>query len=72
MCTLDYIRSNYLALCEELENMLMYVYDIKSIPDDIPAEHTVEQRLLRNVIISASHSIYLTAFFSEIKKNNKK
>ena len=62
----------YDYFCEELENMLMYVYGIKSIPDDIPAEHTVEQRLLRDVIISASHSIYLTAFFSEIKKNNKK
>jgi len=59
----------YDYFCNELENMLTYVYGLKDIPDDVPAEHTVEQRLLRDVIISASHSIYLTAFFSKLKSN---
>ncbi len=58
----------YDYFCEELENMLKYVYGLKATPDEVPAEHTVEQRLLRDVIISASHSLYLSAFFSELKK----
>ena len=70
----DMQRENYpLAMaydyfCCELENMLAYVFGIKETPDtNLGITHTEEKDFLRNVIISVSHSMYLTAFFAQIK-----
>lgn len=59
----------YDYFCRELENMLAFVFGLKDAPDvNIGVTDTPEKYLLRNVIISASHSMYLTACFAEMKK----
>lgn len=59
----------YDYFCCELENMLSFVFGLKEEPErNIGVTHSEEKSFLRSVIISASHSIYLTAYFAEIKK----
>ena len=60
----------YDYFCSELENMLTYVFGLKEEPEKNlgVTEETAEKALLRNVIISVSHSLYLTATFAAIKK----
>lgn len=62
----------YDYFCSELENMLAYVFGLKNEPERNlgVTEETAEKALLRNVIISASHSLYLTATFAAIKKQS--
>lgn len=60
----------YDYFCSELENMLSYVVGLKDEPEKnlgVTAE-TAEKALLRNVITSVSHSLYLTATFAALKK----
>ena len=60
----------YDYFCVELENMLAYVFGLKDEPDRnlgvLPV--SAEKDFLRNVIISVSHSMYLTACFSAMKQ----
>ncbi len=59
----------YDYFCCELENMLEYVFGLKAEPEkNLGVTDTEEKDFFRNVIISVSHSMYLTAYFSEIKK----
>ena len=60
----------YDYFCMEFENMLAVVFGIKEKPDmNIGVTNTDLKDFLRNVIISVSHSVYLSACFSEMKKN---
>jgi len=70
----DMQRENYTLpmaydyFCCELENMLAYVFGNKDAPDvNLGVTHTEEKDFLRNVIISVSHSMYITAFFAQMK-----
>ncbi|MBQ7335184.1 MAG: DUF1836 domain-containing protein [Clostridia bacterium] len=59
----------YNYFCCELENMLSYVFGLKDKPEkNLGVTTSDEKDLLRNVIISVSHSLYLSAYFSEIKR----
>ena len=59
----------YDYFCCEGENMLAFVYGFKNEPDkNLGTTNSEEKAFLRNVIISVSHSIYLGACFSEMKK----
>ncbi len=59
----------YDYFCCELENMLQYVFGLKDEPEkNLGVTNTDTKDFFRNVIISVSHSIYLTSYFSEIKK----
>lgn len=62
-------KTAYDYFCLELENMLAYVFGHKEEPDrNIGVTTSEEKSILRNVIISVSHSIYLSACFSDINK----
>ncbi|MBQ9112780.1 MAG: DUF1836 domain-containing protein [Clostridia bacterium] len=62
----------YDYFCNELENMLSYVFGLKKEPDkNLGITDTEEKDFLKNVIISVSHSIYLTSYFSELKKEKQ-
>ena len=70
----DMQRENYTLpmaydyFCCELENMLAYVFGNKDAPDvNLGVTHTEEKDFLRNVIISVAHSMYITAFFAQMK-----
>ena len=63
----------YDYFCEEFENVLQYVFGIKDALDTVgtvPVEKSDEKLMLRNMIITAAHKIYLDKCFSRLKKNN--
>ena len=53
----------YDYFCDELENILAFVFGLKSSPDDIGVTRTDEKMMLRSTIIAFSHKIYLEKFF---------
>ncbi len=60
----------YDYFCCELENMLAYVFGLKEAPEENlgVTSKTEEKELLRSVIVSATHSLYISAYFAEFKK----
>ena len=53
----------YDYFCDELENILAFVFGLKSSPDDVGVTRTDEKMMLRSTISAFSHKIYLEKFF---------
>ena len=53
----------YDYFCDELENILAFVFGLKSSPDDVGVTRTDEKMMLRSTIIAFSQKIYLEKFF---------
>ena len=64
------IAYNY--LCEELENVLFYIFGLKSKIDDIGRTKSDEKVLFREVIVAASNSIHLTSCFNALQADEAK
>ena len=62
----------YDYLCEELENVLFYIFGLKDKIDDIGRTKSDEKVLFREVIIAASNSIHLTSCFNALQSDEKK
>lgn len=60
----------YNYLCEELENMLFYVFGLKDTVDNVGIDSTDEKVMLRNTIITIAHKIYLDKCFEALAKEN--
>lgn len=60
----------YDYLCDELENMLFYVFGIKDTIDDVGVTSSKEKTMLRSVIIAASHIISLNHCFLALEATN--
>lgn len=58
----------YNYFCEELENILFYVFGLKDKIDDIGVTKSDEKVLFREVIISASNIIHLKRCFDALKE----
>lgn len=59
----------YDYFCCELENMLAFVFGVKEdLQINLGVTNTEEKDFFRNVIISVSHSMYITSFFARIKQ----
>ncbi len=59
----------YDYFCIELENMVEFVFGNKERPDEnLGLTHSEEKEFLRSVLISVSHSMYLSACFSFMKE----
>ena len=58
----------YDYFCSEFENVLRYVCGLKHSIESVGTTDTEEKTMLRNVIIAASHSIYINNRFRELKK----
>lgn len=54
----------YNYFCDELENMLAYVFGLKEQPDAIGLDSTDEKTMLRFAIIAICNKIYLEKYFS--------
>ena len=61
----------YEYFCDELENMLSFVFGRKETPDVIGVESTGEKVMLRSTIITVAHKIYLDKLFAAIQKEKK-
>jgi len=58
---------SYNYLCDELENMLFFVFGLKGKPDDLGETDSDERCLLRNLVFSAAHIIHMHACFKRIR-----
>ena len=58
----------YDYLCSELENMLFYIFGLKTNPDEVGITSTDEKHMMKSVIVSASNSIYLTTYFNIVQQ----
>ena len=56
----------YDYFCEELENVLGFVFGLKSAADVVGVENTQEKEMLRNTIVAAVHKFYLQKYFADI------
>lgn len=54
----------YDYLCDELENMLGYVFGLKDHADNVGEDSTDEKFMLRGTIVAISHKIYLDKCFA--------
>ena len=62
----------YDYFCCELENMLGFVFGAKdTLQTDLGVTNTEQKAFFRNVIISVSHSMYITAYFSLLKEKSE-
>ena len=60
----------YNYLCDELENMLFYVFGLKDTIDNVGVDSTDEKIMLRNTIITIAHKIYLDKCFEVLANEN--
>lgn len=63
------LETAYDYFCTELENMLLFIAGKKARPDDVGVTDTQTKSVFRNLIISASHVLYITNFFEHQKSN---
>ena len=62
----------YDYFCAEYENMLSFVFGLKERPEEnLGVTQAVEKEFLRYVIISATNSVYISAYFAELKKERQ-
>ena len=57
----------YNYFCDELENILSFVFGLKEKPEEVGEDSTDEKLLLRSAIIAVSYKIYLEKSFSAIR-----
>jgi len=57
----------YDYLCDELENLLPYIFGLKDTIEELGETETDEKRLLRSMIFSVAHVVYLHACFNQIR-----
>ena len=58
----------YDYFCSEFENVLRFVCELKDTVESVGKTDTEEKTMLRNIIIAASHSIYISNRFRELKQ----
>ncbi len=59
-------KKAYDYFCDELENLLFFVFGLKSEVDVVGNETTTEKEMLRNTIIAAAYKFYLQKYFAEL------
>lgn len=55
----------YDYFCQELEQSLQYVFNRRPLPSSPSTEQTEEVLMLRSIILTAAHRLYLTARFAQ-------
>lgn len=62
------VAYNYFV--EELENILPYVFSLKTNLDEIGNEHTEYQRMLHNIIMAVSYKAYIDKYYANLRQEN--
>lgn len=57
----------YDYFCQELENMLLYIFELKDTVEDVGSMAGQEKKMLRCTIIAVANIIYLSNSFEELK-----
>lgn len=63
------VERAYDYLCEELENLLGYVFGLKDTVDSVGVDSTMEKMMLRTTIIAAAHKLYLDKYFAILPRD---
>ena len=58
----------YTYFAEELEMLVSYVFGIKTISEETGSTSLDEKRMLRNIIITVAHKIYLEKYFKLLEE----
>ena len=58
----------YDYFAEEMENLIMYTFELKERPEEIGVDHTDEKRLLYTCILAAVRKVYLEKCLEAIAK----
>lgn len=61
----------YNYFCSEFENILFFVFGIKGSVDEVGVDATDEKQLLRNLIISVIHKLFLNKHLSRLQAENE-
>lgn len=61
------VQVAYDYFCSELENMLFFIFGLKDSVDNIGTTASQEKEMLRSVIISVAHIIYLSHCFEKVQ-----
>ena len=59
-------KKAYDYFCEELENILGFVFGLKAAADVVGVENSQEKEMLRNTIVAAVHKFYLQKYFADL------
>ena len=54
----------------ELENVLPYVFGLKSELDEVGNEHTEYQRMLHNIVMAVSYKAYIDKYYADLRQEN--
>ncbi|MGN0203501.1 MAG: DUF1836 domain-containing protein [Coprococcus sp.] len=60
----------YDYFCTEFENIVSHVFGLKEYPDMIGTNNSDEKNMLRNMIITVAHKIYLDRYFSLLRSSS--
>ena len=60
-------KTAYQYFCQEFENILFFIFDLKESLDEVGVDSTDEKAILRNTIITVAHKIYLDKCFSALQ-----
>lgn len=62
------IKTAYDYFCMEFENILFYIFGMKETLDVVGEDSTDEKAILRNIIITVVHKIYLDKFLCALQE----
>lgn len=62
-------KTAYNYFCTELENIIGHVFGLKETPDIVSTDNSDEKNMLRNMIITVAHKIYLDSYFSQLQSD---
>ena len=61
----------YNYFCDELENMLYFVFELKDVMDNVGMDSTDEKVMLRNTIIAITQKVYLNKCFQAMAEERE-
>ena len=64
-------KKAYDYFCDELENILGFVFGLKNTMDTVGSETTQEKEMLRNTIVAAAYKYYLQKYFADLAASER-
>lgn len=62
----------YDYLCDELENMIFYIFGVKDTLEDLGTTQTAEKDMLRNLILSFAISVFMKSRLHQYREERQK
>ena len=61
----------YDYFCDELENILGFVFGLKDVLEVVGHDQTTEKEMLRNTIVAVAHRYYLHKYFQDLAEKTE-